>query len=128
MEKPTVNSVLGVEPLGVGTACKGLKMKFIKLYAKDDEQAIERAKRFADEQGIIPVIAHTTTGDTFLTYAQIDPDGKDLIFETDSWDDETTGKVMFWSIDIGDLKPSIEGFRVTGIVVDEAADLEAALK
>lgn len=71
-------------------------MKFIKLYARDDKQAIERAKRFADEQGIISVIAHTTTGDTFLTYAQIHPDGKGLTFETDSWDDDKIGKVALW--------------------------------
>lgn len=41
-------------------------MKFIKLYTKDDVQAIERAKPFTDEQGIFPVIVHTTKGVTFF--------------------------------------------------------------
>ena len=73
-------------------------MKFIKLYTKDDEQAIERAKCLADEQGIFPVVVHTTTtGITFSSQAQISPDGKTLAFETDSWDDELIGKVALWS-------------------------------
>jgi hypothetical protein len=72
-------------------------MKFIKLYVKDDIQAIERVKHLADEQGILPVIVHTTTGVTFSSQAQINPDGKGLTFETDSWDDELLGKVALWS-------------------------------
>lgn len=87
-------------------------MKFIKLYARDDIQAIERAKPLADEQGIFPVIVHTTKGVTFSSHAQINLDGKGLTFETDSWDDVKIGKVELWSYG----------------AVDEAADLEAALK
>lgn len=73
-------------------------MSFIKLYAKDDAEAIDYAKAFADEQGVFSCLCYTDQGDTLTTYAMISPDGKSLTFECDSWDIDELGKVQLWTV------------------------------
>lgn len=73
-------------------------MSYIKLYTKDDVEAINHAKAFADEQGVFGVLVRTDKGDTLTTYAQVNPDGKSLAFECDSWEIKELGKVELWTV------------------------------
>lgn len=73
-------------------------MSYIKLYSKDDIEAINNVKAFADETGVFGVLVHTDKGNTLTTYAQINPDGKSLTFESDSWSLKELGKVELWTV------------------------------
>lgn len=73
-------------------------MSYIKLYAKDDQEAINYAKAFADKQGVFGCLCRTDKGDILTTYAMISPDGKSLTFECDSWEIEELGKVELWAV------------------------------
>ena len=73
-------------------------MSYIKLYTKDDVEAIDHAKAFADEQGIFSVLVRTDKGNMLTTYAMISPDGKSLTFESDSWFLKELGNVELWTV------------------------------
>ena len=73
-------------------------MSFIKLYAKDDIEAINNIKPLLDETGVFGVLVRTDKGDTLTTYAQMSPDGKSLTFECDSWEINELGKVELWTV------------------------------
>ena len=73
-------------------------MNYIKLYAKDDIEAINNVKPLLDETGVFGVLVRTDKGDTLTTYAQVNPDGKSLTFECDSWEIKELGKVELWTV------------------------------
>ena len=73
-------------------------MSYIKLHSKDDIEAIDHAKAFADEQGVFGVLVRTDKGNMLTTYAMISPDGKSLTFESDSWSIKELGKVELWTV------------------------------
>lgn len=73
-------------------------MNYIKLYAKDDVEAINNVKPLLDETGVFGVLVRTDKGDTLSTYAQVNPDGKSLTFECDSWGIKELGNVELWTV------------------------------
>lgn len=73
-------------------------MSFIKLYAKDDIEAINNVKPLLDETGVFVALVRTDKGDTLTTCAQLNPDGKSLTFECDSWEIKELGKVELWTV------------------------------
>lgn len=73
-------------------------MSYIKLHSKDDIEAINNVKPLLDETGVFGVLVRTDKGNTLTTRAQMNPDGKSLTFESDSWSIKELGKVELWTV------------------------------
>ena len=73
-------------------------MSYIKLHSKDDIEAIINVKPLLDETGVFGVLVRTDKGNTLTTHAQMNPDGKSLTFESDSWSIKELGKVELWTV------------------------------